>query len=123
MTLGQKQRLFARLAGMLLGEVYARGYEAALNWAFRPPQIAECLADHAGCPNCHAREGAIAVKNSVHCLKLAVDIDLFKDGVFLENTADHQPLGEWWEQQHPLCRWGGRWSDGDHYSMEHEGVK
>lgn len=27
------------------------------------------------------------------------------------------------EMQHELCRWGGRFKDGNHYSLEHNGVK
>ena len=34
-----------------------------------------------------------------------------------------QPLGEWWEKQAADARWGGRFNDGNHYSLEHEGVK
>jgi hypothetical protein len=43
----------------------------------------------------------------------------------LRQTSDHQRLGEWWEKQHPLARWGGRWGDGNHYSFENPatGVK
>jgi hypothetical protein len=32
-------------------------------------------------------------------------------------------LGKYWKRQHPLCRWGGDFQDGNHYSLEHEGVK
>jgi hypothetical protein len=60
---------------------------------------------------------------SVHKLKLANDINLFKDGMYLTKTEDHKVFGEYWESLHPLCRWGGRWNDGNHYSLEHEGKK
>jgi hypothetical protein len=52
---------------------------------------------------------------------LAIDLNLFKDGNFLSATEDHKELGEWWEEQHELCRWGGRFSnaDGNHYSLVH----
>ena len=64
-------------------------------------------------------------------MKLAIDLDLFKDGegfemgckVYLTKTEDHRKLGEFWESLHPLCRWGGRFGDGNHYSLEHGGVK
>ena len=54
--------------------------------------------------------------NSFHYVRLAVDLNLFKDGVFLEKTEDHEPLGEYWESLDPQCSWGGRWNDGNHYS-------
>ena len=58
-----------------------------------------------------------------HYNKLAQDLDLFRDGQYLSATADHEPFGIFWEGLHPLCRWGGRFKDGNHYSLEHGGVK
>ena len=51
------------------------------------------------------------------------DLNLFKDGVYLTSDKDHEPFGIYWESLHPLCRWGGRFKDGNHYSIEHQGVK
>lgn len=107
MTLRQKQSLFAKLAGLLIKEIYARGYEVTLDWAYRPPEIAAYYADL-----------GIGIRNSLHTKKLAVDLNLFKDGVWLRNSEDHKPFGDWWEAQHPLCRWGGRWHDGNHYEVQ-----
>jgi hypothetical protein len=59
----------------------------------------------------------------VHQLSLAVDLNLFKDGKYLELSDDHKPFGEWWEKQYELARWGGHWGDGNHYSFEFNGVK
>ena len=85
-------------------------------------------------PRFHAL--ALAVKNngkgdgillSVHCSYLARDYDLFRKvngiWVYLDKTEDHEPFGEWWEKQHPLARWGGRFRDGNHYSFEWQGRK
>lgn len=105
MTLGQKQRLFARLVGALLARIHEQGYEATLDWTYRPPDVAEKLG----------------MRDSLHTLKLAIDINLFRDGRYLRLTEAHRPIGEWWEQQHPLCRWGGRFGDGNHYSLSHGG--
>jgi hypothetical protein len=41
----------------------------------------------------------------------------------VNDTDVHRPLGEWWEKQHELCRWGGRFGDGCHYSVAHRGLK
>lgn len=60
---------------------------------------------------------------SGHKLRLAVDLNLFRDSKFLDSTEAHRELGEWWEKQHPLARWGGRFNDGNHYSFEYQGVK
>ena len=112
MTLGQKQRLFAKLVGELLVEIYRQGYEVSIDWAYRPPEVAAYYADL-----------GIGIRSSLHTLKLAVDLNLFKDGVWLRSSEDHRQFGEWWEAQHELCRWGGRFNDGNHYSLTHNGVK
>ncbi|MES0340696.1 MAG: M15 family metallopeptidase [Candidatus Humimicrobiaceae bacterium] len=55
-------------------------------------------------------------KNSFHYKRLAVDLNLFKDGVYLTRTEDHAPLGAKWIEMGGT--WGGNFknSDGNHYS-------
>jgi hypothetical protein len=60
-------------------------------------------------------------RNSVHNLKLAKDLLLFKDGKYLTKTEDYAFAGLYWISLHPLCRWGGAFSDGNHFSLEHNG--
>jgi len=77
--------------------------------------------------NRNAEDGA-GIKNSLHLLKLAGDINLFYDGRLLTTVEDYRPLGEFWEsfstQDYTMC-WGGRFlkPDADHFSIAHEGVK
>lgn len=112
MTLREKQSLFARLYADLVRHIFEQGYECTLDWVYRPPEVAAYYASI-----------GVGIRSSLHILKLAGDINLFKEGVWLRTTEDHEPFGEWWERQHPLCRWGGRFGDGNHYSLEHEGKK
>jgi len=56
-------------------------------------------------------------KNSNHYDRLAIDLNLFKDGGWLTKTKDHISLGRYWESLDPDCRWGGGWGDGNHYEM------
>ena len=113
LTLGQKQRLFTKLVAKLIQYAYAQGYELTLGDAYRDPRV----------------HGDVGVKksyssaNSVHKQRLAIDLNLFKGGVYQTSTEAHKPLGEYWKSLHPLCRWGGDFStpDGNHYSMTHEG--
>ena len=86
---------------------YLTGYEITLGDAHRSSAEAERLG----------------FMGSLHTRRLAIDLNLFKDGTYLSATDDHLELGEWWEQQHELCRWGGRFGDGNHYSVEFQGVK
>jgi hypothetical protein len=107
MTLREKQSLFAYLVARLILHAEHLGYELTLGDAWRSPEEA-------------ARRG---FPKSLHTLKLAIDLNLFRDGRYLSSTESHRPLGEWWEKQHQLCRWGGRFGDGNHYSLEHGGRK
>ena len=63
-------------------------------------------------------------KKSLHKKRLAVDLNLFRDGEFLTKTRDHLVLGLYWEKMGGS--WGGRFEsnpDGNHYSLEHNGYK
>lgn len=53
--------------------------------------------------------------NSMHRKRLAFDINLFQNGVYLTDTMDHEPLGLYWERMGGT--WGGRFAnkDGNHY--------
>lgn len=137
MTLREKQSMFVRLGSRLIVEATARGYELTFGETKRSdeqaiinalgPEGREQVAQlvEAEFPDLAAalrnNGKARGIARSVHCDQLAVDLNLFCDGDYLESTAAHQPLGEWWEKQHTLCRWGGRFGDGNHYSLEHEG--
>ncbi len=116
MKLGERQRLFAKLLPRLLDYAHEQGYELTLGDAYRDPRLHGALGVKMGYGH----------KDSNHKNRLAIDLNLFKDGVFLQATEDHKPLGEFWEKLHPLCRWGGRFKspDGNHYSVESpEGMK
>lgn len=111
MTLGQKQRQFTRMIGVLIEYAYQQGYEVTVGDAYRDPRL----------------HGEIGVKKgyghpkSAHKQRLAMDLNLFKDGKYLDKTEDHRFLGEYWESMGGS--WGGRFKDGNHYSLEHNGVK
>lgn len=100
MRLGDVQKEFAKLIPRLIDKAHELGYEVTLGDAYRDPRV----------PYGHA--------TSCHRVRLAIDLNLFKDGKYLTETNDHLPLGEWWERQHPLARWGGRFRDGNHYSFQ-----
>ena len=113
MSLRVKQSRFAYQVGRLIQQAYLMGYEVTLGDAYRDPRV-------------HGDMGvrkSYSHPKSAHKVRLAIDLNLFKDGQFLEGSDAHKPLGEWWEKQDPDARWGGRFNDGNHYSFEHEGVK
>lgn len=112
MTLREKQSLFAAAVGLLIAQAYWDGYEITFGEAYRPPETAALYA-----------EQGRGIKNSLHCSRLAVDLNLFRDGKYLTDTEDYRDLGEWWEELTPLARWGGNFSrpDGNHFSFTHGG--
>jgi hypothetical protein len=115
MTLGEKQRLFTKLVAQFITWAYSMGYEFTLGEALRTQAQADL----------NARTGT-GISNSLHLVKLAIDLNLFIGGVWQTDTRAYKPLGEYWKSLHPLCRWGGdfvRLPDGNHFSLEHNGVK
>lgn len=103
MTLGEKQRKFTRMVADLIAWAYDHGYELTFGDAYRDHRV----------PYGH--------RKSLHRVRLAVDLNLFRNGEWLQKTDDHLPLGEYWESIGGS--WGGRFNDGNHYSLEHEGMK
>ena|SRR5688500_2510242 len=112
MTLREKQSLFCLLVGELIREAYAQGFELTFGETYRSPEEAARLA-----------KLGRGIRASLHTKRLAIDLNLFRDGKYLSSTESHRPLGEWWERQDPLCAWGGHFNDGNHYSLTHEGRK
>ncbi len=93
--LRERRTEFTRLVPQLINKAFELGYEVTLGDAYRDPR----------CP--------YGSKSSRHCMGLAIDLNLFKDGVYLKETDDHESLGLWWEERGGL--WGGRFNDGNHY--------
>jgi hypothetical protein len=73
----------------------------------------------------YAKEGK-GIRNSLHTMRLAVDLNLFKAGEFLTEKDAYGPAGEFWESLSTddfECCWGGRFNDSDHFSISHGGIK
>lgn len=95
MSLRKDQEEFAKRVPRLIDKAFEMGYTVTLGDAYRDPR----------CPYGH--------KKSKHHDRLAIDLNLFKDGRYLSTTEDHRELGEWWESIGGV--WGGRFEDGNHY--------
>lgn len=96
MTLRQKQSIFAKKVALLILFAYEQGYEITLGDAYRDPRC-----DYGS-------------EVSFHKKRLAIDLNLFRDGRYLSSTESHRPTGEFWESLGGT--WGGRFEDGNHYS-------
>jgi len=114
-TLAAKQRLFSRLLPRLLDKIHGAGFECALAEGY----VGLSVGPEETSP--HLRSGG-------HFKKIAQDLDLFRFNMetlafdYVTDTETHRPFGEFWESLHELCRWGGRFNDGNHYSIEDGGV-
>ena len=97
------------MVSQLIVKAYEMGYEVTLGDAYRDPRLHGALGEKKGYSH----------RNSCHKIRLAIDLNLFKDGVFLTDGTGHKELGEWWESQGGS--WGGRFNDSNHYSLEHNG--
>ena len=114
MRLGRKQEIFSRCLAQLLVFAHSRGYEVRIGEVERSLDEAERLG----------------FGDSNHTRRLAADLHLFRDGKYLSSTRSHRELGEFWEGlsaewdgELVECCWGGHFSDGNHYSLSHRGVK
>lgn len=94
MTQRQKQSKFVFMVSELIQFAYNHGYEITFGDAY-------------------AKSGHR--ENSFHYKRLAVDLNLFKNGKYLTKTEDHEELGKQWEFLGGS--WGGRFGDGNHYSF------
>ena len=95
MGIREKQSEFALNVADLIHNAFIMGYEVTLGDAYRDSRCDYGKTD------------------SKHRLRLAIDLNLFSDGLYLETTEDHRPLGEYWESIGGI--WGGRFDDGNHY--------
>ena len=115
LTLGEKQRAFPQMLANLINFAYLHGYELTLGDAYRDPRV----FGHIGHVKFCEGKRAYGRKFSCHKLRLAQDFNLFKAGEYLTETEDHEFLGLFWEEMGGS--WGGRFGDGNHYSIEHQG--
>lgn len=103
MSLREKQSLFARKIAVLMQVAFEMGYEVTCGDFYRDSR---CSYGH---------------EKSLHKRCLAADLNLFKDGNYLVATNDYEPLGLIWEKMGGS--WGGRFNDGNHFSVEYQNIR
>lgn len=64
------------------------------------------------------------IRNSVHCLQLAADLQIFDaEGHWLQTEYAYGLLADFWEMLGPDHKAGVRWGDTPHYSIAWNGAK
>ena len=111
MKLRTRQSLFVSLVAQMIQYVESQGYELTFGEAWRPEWVAREYARR-----------RVGIVNTLHAERLAIDINLFKNGEYLTKTEDYAWLGEWWKNLHPDNRWGGdiKMRDGNHFSNSYD---
>lgn len=104
----QQQADFLRALCHLVLWADSQGYTLTLGEAERPA-ILEQL---------YAKLGK-GIRDSQHRDRLAVDLHLYVDGIYQDDSAAHARIGAKWQQLDKRARWGGRFPkpDGNHYEF------
>lgn len=109
----RKQQLFVVMVANLIYWADEKGYCLTFGEAYRTPEQAAL----------NAKKGS-GISDSLHTQRLAIDLNLFVNGEYKTRTEDYMALGEYWESEGGT--WGGRFRnrpDGNHFSLEHNGVR
>jgi hypothetical protein len=109
------QEEFSQSVARLIQKAGELGYGVTFGEAYRTPEQAAL----------NAKSGA-GISNSLHIDRLAIDLNLFKDGSYITDSEGHSELGAWWKGLGPRYRWGGDFStrkDYNHYSLSPDGVR
>lgn len=116
MTLLEKQFTFSSLLPLLITKAIQLGYSVTLGECYRSPEEAARLA-----------KVGKGISKSLHTSRLAIDLNLFRDNVYLTDGEAHRALGTYWESLSAgkpyNCDWGGHFGDHNHYSIGDGGRK
>ena len=112
MTLLERQVKFAVMVAELILWAYQQKYDLTFGRAYDPPELQEW----------YVKQGT-GNKSSLLPLRLAVDLNLSKNGIYLTELKDYEPLGVFFESLGGS--WGGRFKrpDADHFSLSWNGVR
>jgi len=114
-SLIDKQKAFPGFVARLIMWLSQQGYEVTFGEAHRPPETARLYAvDGKG------------IANSLHCMRLAIDLNLWRGGKYLQKNDEYAQPGMFWRSlstSEMTCVWGGDFGDGNHFSIAHNGVR
>ena len=105
------QNEFVKTVVRFLTWLDINGYVVTFGEAYRPPWACKVYA-----------ENGQGIEDSLHTERLALDLNIFKNGNLLTSVEDLKIVGEVWEgfsTQELVFNWGGRFlrTDADHFSM------
>lgn len=108
------QEEFAQSVAKLIAHAPSLGYTVTLGEAYRTPEQALLNAQH-----------GTGIVHSLHTLRLAIDLNFFKDNAYVADGSHLADVGQWWKALGPRYCWGGDFTtrpDGNHFSLSPDGV-
>jgi hypothetical protein len=118
MKLGKQQEHFMRLLPRLIDHVHGLGYEIRGGDLFRDPRLHGEVGEKYGSSGLFVAYGH---KNSCHKMKLAIDLNLTYEGVYLTGSnaqSAHNQVHDFWDELGGSNRIA---HDLNHYSLERNG--
>ena len=114
MKLSELQQSFASDTVLLFQYILEQGYTFTYGEAMRSAEQAEL----------YAKEGK-GIVDSLHCKRLAIDINLFKDGIYIVDVEQYKHFGLFWEHLNPKNRNGYAFKrpDSNHFERNEEPSK
>jgi len=114
------QMQFSVDAARLILKAAELGYGVTLGEAYRTPEQALINA-----------QNGTGTANSLHPDRLAIDLNLFRDGRYITGSEGHRELAAWWKSLGPSHRagidfkdrYGRPKPDPNHYSITPDGVR
>lgn len=98
-TLLKYQFIFSENVGKLIFFAYSRNFQITLGEAYRT----QYQQDQ------YFRSGYSKVKYSNHQNRLAIDLNLFINGLTCNDRKYYEVLGDYWTKLHPYNKWGGHY--------------
>jgi hypothetical protein len=110
MTVREKQSTFLMNVSKLIQWAFANGFELTGGELLRPKEM----------QTLYVQQGKSKTMDSKHLDKLAIDLNLFINGVYQTDTASYKPLADFWQSLNPANRAGYYFTslkDGNHFEM------
>ena len=101
MSLRQEQCAFTVDCMKLFVWLYEHSYEWSFGEAWRTPEQQAI----------YLQAGKSKTMNSFHLKRLAIDLNIFKDGRLLATKEEMQTIGNAWESMCAQNTWGGNWKN------------
>lgn len=91
------QQQFAQDVARLIQHAKEHGLDVTLGEAWRPAEMQEL----------YIQQGKSWTRNSRHLSRLAIDLNLFRGEIYLQDEEEYAKLGLWWEASRPgINVWG-----------------